>query len=261
MNSSKPSGQATTVVSNDPWSGQQPYLEAGFQDAEVLKNNPMQYYPNSSVVPFSNQTQAALGATEARARGGSPLLAAGQNEIGATASGAYLGSNPYLDDVVKRSTDTAGAAIDARFTGAGRYGSGHHAKAVADAGAGIGAQVYGGEYGQERQRMQGAAQAAPQMAAADYSDIDKLGGVGAAYEQQAGNQLQDEISRFQYQQQAPRDALKEYMAMVGGGSYGSNQTTNQPLFSNPWAQGLGMAGQAAGIAGSLWGQNGVWPQS
>lgn len=261
MNNSKPSGQAQTVVSNDPWEGQAPYLEAGFADAEVLKNNPLDPFPNSTVVPFSNQTQSALGATEARARGGSPLLAAGQNEIGATASGAYLGSNPYLDDVVKRATGNAGAAIDARFTGAGRYGSGQHANAVADAAAGIGAQVYGQEYGQERGRMQTAAQAAPGMAQADYGDISQLGAVGAAYEGKAGEELQDEISRFNMQQAAPGNALKDYMAMIGGGSYGSNQTQTQPLFNNPWAQGLGMAGQAAGVAGSLFGQGGIWPNS
>jgi hypothetical protein len=258
MNSSKPSGQAQTVVSNDPWEGQQPYLEAGFKDAEALKNNPMQAYPNSSVVPFSNQTTDALAGTEARARAGSPLLAAGQNEIGATASGSYLGSNPYLDDVVKRATDTAGAAIDSRFTKAGRYGSGHHANAVAEAGAGIGAQVYGQEYGNERGRMMEAAKAAPGLANADYTDLDALGRVGGAHEAFAGAELGDQMSRYAFEQQAPRDALKDYMALIGGGSFGGTQTSTQPLFSNPWAQGLGMAGTAAGIAGDLWGRGGAF---
>ena len=320
MSSSKPSGTATTVVSNDPWEGQSPYLEQGFKDAEILKNNPMQFYPNSTVVPFHRATQDALSGTESRARAGSDLLRAGQTQVGATAGGAfqganpgqfgfgqfgagqaapqaemsktasggYMGSNPYLKQVVDLATQQAGAGVDARFNQAGRYGSGHHAKSIADTGANIASQVYGQEYGQERARQQAAAnslaqtqlsglrgtsnayegerarqmQAAamtPTMASADYGDLTKLGQVGSAYEGQGRAELQDQINRYIHAQQAPRDALKEYMASIGGGSYGGSSTQQQPIYSNPFGEALGMGASAAGIAGSLWGQNGAFP--
>jgi len=321
MQSSKPSGQATTVVNNDPWEGQQDYLKRGFADAEVLKNNPVQYYPNSTVVPFHGATTDALGGIEQRARAGSNLLRAGQDQVGLTASGGYagadpassgfaaygagtgagqdemaktasgyyLGSNPHLDAVVKQATDAAGAMTDARFSKAGRYGSGHHKFNLEDMGGRIASSIYAPAYEAERARMGGAAGAlastglsglagsssahdaerermlkaaggtAP-LAAADYYDLEKLGGVGAAHEGHAANTLQDQINRYMHAQQAPRDALKEYMASIGGGSYGGTQTAQQPLYSNPWATGLGAVGQAASIAGTLWGQDGIWPQ-
>jgi len=317
MSSSKPSGQATTVVSNDPWSGQQPYLESGFKDAEVLKNQPQSFYPNSTVVPFHSATTDALSGMEQRARSGSDLLRTGQAQTQATAAGAYespsaggfgmfgqgqgggqshlsnvagggmLGSNPYLDNVVKQAQDTAGAGVDARFSSSGRYGSGQHAKSIADTGANIASQIYGQEYGAERgrqdaaagnlaqtqlsglqgaqsgfdaerQRMMGAAGMAPGMAQADYQDLSQLGQVGAAYEGQGQAELQDQINRYNFEQQAPRDALQQYMATIGGGSYGNSQTTSQPIYSNPFGEGLGMASTAAGIAGNLWGKGGVF---
>ena len=318
---SAPSGQSVSVENRDPWRGVQPYLQAGFADAEVLKNAPMQFYPNSTVVPFHGATTEALGRIADRARAGSDILRAGQSQVGQTAAGDYGGAspaaagygqfaagtggpgqahlasvaggdfmgvqNPYLADIIKRATDTAGANIDSRFTKSGAYGSGHHAQAIADTSADIAANVYGSDYANERARMDAAAgglttsqlaalggagsaheaerarqmQAAGMaegMAAADYGDLQALGSVGAAFEKQGAATLEDQMARYAFAQQAPRDALKEYMTAIQGGNYGGTSTQTSPIYSDPWGSALGYGATAANIAGTLFGKGGVW---
>src|SRR5262245_31573306 len=50
-------GTQTTIQKSDPWSGQQSYLTTAYEEAKKLLDNPApQYYPNSTVVPFSPET-------------------------------------------------------------------------------------------------------------------------------------------------------------------------------------------------------------
>jgi len=320
MSGTKQSGSTTTIQSSEPWSGQEPYLIKGFKRAESQLEQPLSYYPNSTVVPFSNQTEGALSAMEARARAGSPLLRSGQgaisdtvggsylsasparptfssyaggtgggqSELSKTAAGNYLGANSYLDKVVDKSVGRAGAAIDARFSNAGRYGSGQHLRSLADDTGALAASIYAPAYEAERGRMvSGAANLAgtqlsgaqglqsgydterrnqltsaaltPNMAQADYGDLSKLGAVGAAREGLASKELEDQINRYMFSQTAQRDALKEYMAAIAGGSYGGTTVAQTPLYSDPWGQALGTGVAAAGMAGTLFGQQGVWP--
>jgi hypothetical protein len=94
---------------------------------------------------------------------GTDLLDASSNELLKTISGGYLSpaSNPFLADYGRILTENIGSAVDSRFSGAGRYGSGAHQGVL---GKGIGdalTQLYGGAYGAERGRMYGGALAAP----------------------------------------------------------------------------------------------------
>ena len=103
--------------------------------------------------------------------------AAGPNDamdaLRKTSSGAYLNSNPYLDqmfgsasDAVTRAYQTATAPQTAsNFAGAGRYGSGAYANSVSqnqqDLGSSLGnlsANIYGGNYQAERARQDAASQ-------------------------------------------------------------------------------------------------------
>lgn len=89
------------------------------------------------------------------------------SQLGKTASGEYLGSNPYLDQTFNRAstkvTDAYKNAVDninSNFSMAGRYGSGAHQKALSNAQqnlgetlSGLSTDIYGGNYQQERDRM------------------------------------------------------------------------------------------------------------
>lgn len=272
--SSEPSGQQTIVQNNDPWSGQQGYLEDMFKRAQTQSNTPVQQFPNSTVVPFSGQTNQALQMAEQRALNGSPIQQAGQEAVRSSAAGEMLGANPYFNQVadaaaqpvMRQFTDSVMPGIDANFSASGRYGSGAHTRAMEGATDSLGrslADMSGGmayqNYGDERNRQMQSASIAPQMAQADYTDIGQLQNVGGAYESQAGAQLQDQINKFNFDQTEEQRRLGNYAALVAGGSYGGQSTSSQPIYSNATANGLGMAAGAAGVAGSLFGQGGVWP--
>ena len=110
-------------------------------------------------------------------------------------------------------------------------------------------QNYSGERGNQLK----AGQLAPEYAQQDYADFGQLANVGQTRETLAKSQLQEDINRYMFDQQAPRDALSEYMAQVAGGQYGGQTVTQQPIYSNPFVQGLGVLGTGVGIAGGLFG--------
>lgn len=248
----------TMTQTNDPWSGQQPYLSQGFQAAQqYVLNSPQQFFPNSTVVPFSNQTEQSLGMIEQRALNGSPVQTNMNQSLAATLGGDYLAAgNPHFEQMAGRVRSEVLPSINAGFNAAGRTGSGLAARAASlGLGDAIGALAHK-DYGDERQRMLQAASLAPQAAALDYQDATMLGQVGGVREDLAGRQLQDQINRFNYQQQEPAQRVANYMALVGGGQYGGTTTATSPLYSNRTAGMLGGALGLAGLGSSLFGAPG-----
>lgn len=275
MDSDKPSGSQQQVINQDPWGPQQDYLKKGFSAAEdMFLNNPNQYYPESTVVPFSNQTEGALGMMENRAMAGNAGNKAAMSNITDTLGGSYLNSNPHLNTAIDAATrpmvdrfnDTVLPGIQAGFQGSGRYGSGLQAYQQRQAGedltrsiGDVSSAMSYANYGDERTNQMRAATMAPMLAQTEYDDIGALQNVGAIREQQAGAQMQDDINRFNFAQNAPKDAVQQYMALVNGG-YGGTSTQTAPIYSNNVATGLGYAGSAANIAGGLFGggSNSAW---
>jgi hypothetical protein len=239
-----------------PWSGQQPFLSDVFTRAQNQFNaGPYSYFPNSTVVPFSNQTEQALGRLENVANDPNSLTRQAQGQLGATLGGDYLSAgNPYFGAMMDRVSNQIRPRLDAQFGGANYGGSLHQgamASALTDAASNLAFQ----NYGQERQNQLQAMAAAPQMATAD---IDPLVRVGQMREDLASRELQDQISRFNFNQAAPDEALRRYASLVAGGQWGGSQTTQQPIYSNPLAQGLGYAATATNIAGNLFGPRGLF---
>lgn len=269
MNDSKPSGQQVVTQNQDPWSGQQPYLTKGFEQAESrILNKPGEYFPESTVVPFDSRTTQGLGMIENRALRGSDALRNSNANVAATAGGGFLNSNPYLQGAVDNASEgvirnyqkAIMPGLDSRFSASGRYGSGLHKSAMDDSQeilsdqlGDIASNMAFGNYSNERDRMLSASSLSPQMAAADYMDAEQMRGVGQAYEQQQGAQLQDDINRFYHDQDAEKKALADYMSLVAGGSFGSSTTTSQPIYSNKLGQGLGAAATLAGIGAAGFG--------
>lgn len=176
-----------------------PYIQFALGEARRLYER-MPQAPKTLAVSPSATTQAALGMAEQRAMAGSPLVQAGQAEQLATIQGR--GVNPFLEAALAQSNRLAGEqftrniqALQSEAASRGRYGSDAmvqqartaqdvFARALAEQNAMAMAQSAEAE----RARQVQAAQAAPQMAAADYADIQRLLQVGQgreAYEQQA----------------------------------------------------------------------------
>jgi len=277
MSNDSPSGTSTVVQNNAPPAYAQPYLKKGLARAESdVLNKPIEFYPNSTVVPFSNQTETALSGMEQRAVNGNPLVGQAQDYTSGVLGGDFLNdNNPYLDTayqaasrpLIESFNEDIIPGIQSGFGQSGRLGSGLQLRAQERAGQQMGQQLgdMAGKmayqnYGDERNRMQQAGLLAQPLAEADYTDLSALRGVGAEREQMAGNFLQDDINRFMQQQTAPQDALARYMALVSGGTMGGQSTTQQPIYSDPIASGLGYGAAGAGILGDLFSPtSGVFP--
>ena len=106
----------------------------------------------------------------------------------------------------------------------------------------------GEQFASRNDSMQNASQArilqalgmAPQMAGADYQDIDRLVGAGALYQQQDQRLLDDQFARFNEARNFDRQQLGimgDALGRVNGGSV-STQTSPDP---SRLAQGLGGA--------------------
>lgn len=197
-NSQRVSDTQQVNQTSTPWSAQIPHLQNAFGEAQQLYNTGgQQYFPGSTVTPFSTQTQQGIDQLGQRALGGSmvsqgaqglasdalnsrPQFAGAQsylpdpaqNTLQQTAAGQNLTGNPYLDQqfdhAASRVTDAFNRnvtpQIAAQFSQAGRTGSNAHAGAigqasgrVSDSLAGLANQIYGGNYQRERDRQLGAA--------------------------------------------------------------------------------------------------------
>ena len=229
-----------------------PYAEYGL--AESLKQYQQgapAYYQGQTYAGFAPQTEQALRATEQRALAGSPVLQAGQNYLQNVLSGSFLGSNPYLDDVVRRASSQAQAAGMSGLSQRGRLGSGLGTEVVTGAVGDVASNIYYGDYGAERGRQQQALSFAPQYAAADYYDISQLANVGAAREAMAQKGIDEAMKRYQYEQTAPQQQLATYLQQVYG--YPVKEQTSVTALPDP-SFGQQFLGGAA-IAQSLFPQN------
>ena len=242
-------GGTTTVQKADPWSGAQPYLTDVMKNAQQVYQNSAnnQYYPGSTVVPFSPASNEALNMIQNRATQGSPLISSAQNELNKTISGGYL--DPTNDPAYQTMMNDVTNQVNSQFGAAGRTGSGMNQQALARGLAQGGSALYD----QERQRQMQGMLFAPQMANQDYYDAGMLGQVGAAQEQQAQNQLNDQVARYNYNQNLPLQNLQNYSSIINGyGGLGgtSTSTGSATSASNPILGGLG-GGLAGFMAGNM----------
>lgn len=266
---SKQAAPTTQTVTNAPPAYLQPYLTDAASSAQNLFNQGGGFYQGNTVAPLSATTNQALELTRQRALNGNPLDAAAQNSTLATASGQFLGSNPFLDataDAANRSTirqfrDATMPGLQGSFARAGRYGSNAQANAVQGAqealATGLGdsnARLYGQDYSNERQRMLQAAQLAPSLTQTDFRNLSVLEGVGGTLDDQAQLELNARIQ----QATQPRTALDEYISRLSGvrGSDGTGTTVMPGARSSRAAGALGGAATGAGIGnmiGGPWG--------
>lgn len=246
----------TSARTNEPAAFIKPFLEYGAQEAKNLYQSALpSYYPDSTVVGFAPQQEMALRGMEQRALAGSPITAAAQQNAANVLGGSFLmGGNPFLQQAIQNASQPTIDAVQSQFSAAGRLGSGANMDVLSRNVGQIAQNMAYSNYGDERQRQMQVLGMAPQLAAQDYADFNALAGVGDARRQQAQAELQDQVNRFNFEQNTPAEKLAKYMALVGGGQFGSTGTDTRPVFSNPLAEGLGLATGAAGLGNMLFGK-------
>ncbi len=288
-----------STTKTEPWSAQQPYLKKGFEEAEnIYEKGPSPYYPGQTYADMSDPTKAGLEAQTGIATSGNPLvnnassyasstlggggdnpweriLNPGVSGMEKTANGDFLTNNPYLDQVygsaagrVKQDfNEEILPGLNASLGSSGNAGSTTHelmlGKAsgeLTDSLADLSANIYGGDYAKERDRMTnaqsgltstganlygqnvneklGLAGMAPGLREAQYGDAGKLQEAGKAYEANATKGIEDDINRFNYNQNADLASLQDYLSMISG-NFGSTSTSRTSQGGNGAASALG----------------------
>ncbi len=252
-------GGNTTTTRTEPYAPAEPFLQDILGEAQNIYRSGVgrQFFPGSTVVPFADQTQQALNLQQAAA-----LEAAAPSALNQQAANVFSQfastpqTNQYLSDIRSGITSDVLGNIQTQFGGMGRTGTSPGAqqaaaRGVAQAYAPIAAQISN----QERNRQLQAAGALPGiqagMDARRMGAITSLGQVGSAYEDLARRQLQDQISRFQFGQQAPMQALQDYAGLITPIASGFPVSQAQGPDRNRLLGGLGGALGGAQIANLL----------
>ena len=241
-------GTSTTVNKAEPPAYLAPFLTQIAEQAQGLYQGPgQQYYPGSTVVPFSQQTQQSLDMMQQYAQN-NPLIGIGQDAIAQTAAGDFLNpDNEYFQAAADASArplleqyrDVIAPTLSAQFARSGRSG-GNQANMDVQLRAADNlernladeyAQQVFGNYARERQNQLGAAQMTPQMYQAGLAPAQTLASVGQAYEGMDAATLQEDINRFNYGQNEPYNALAQYGNFLGQAQpnmYNQTATASQP---------------------------------
>ena len=249
-------GSQTTTQRTEPYAPAEPFLQDILGEAQNIYRSGAgrQFFPGSTVVPFATQTQSALDLGQAAAleqAGPSQLMNLAGSTISDFASGA--GQNQYLDQIRSGITSDVMGNIATQFGGMGRTGTSPQAQQAAARGITQAYAPIAANLSQaERSRQLAAAGQLPslqqQMDARRFGGIGQLSGIGGAYEDLARRQLQDQIARFQFGQQAPMSALQQYAGLVSPiGSGFPTSLTNAPS-NRPGTLGGAFGGAVAGSA-------------
>jgi len=262
----------TTTTAIDPTI--QPYLSYGLGEAQKLyQAGGPQYYTGQTYVSPSQTTQAGLQALEQRAMQGNPLVGQAQQQLQGTIGGNYLSGNPFFQgafapaaQAATQQFQTAIGDIGSAASKAGRYGSGamgtlqdRASGQLAQSLTNTAGQLAYQNYADERARQQAATMAAPAMAQADYQDIQNLLSAGQAREGYTGQQLQSDIARFNFGQQAPQQNLATFLSSVYGNPMATlkSQTTAGTADTSTLQNLLGTAATAGGLYKNLGGATGI----
>lgn len=234
---SKGGGNTRQVQSSttEPPAFQKPFIEYGLSQAKQLyESETPQYYPGSTVVGYSPESEMALQGIRQQAISGSPFIQGVQDVVMQN----LMGTNPLQSAAFRPVIEQ----VEAQTSKAGRYGSGYQQAALAQALAPMALQA----------QQQAIAQA-PAARQFGMADLETLAQVGAARESQQGAELAADIERFQFEQARPQEKLAQYLAATRGGDLG--QTTYEAQQRQPLTSilGSGLAGaelgQMAGIGG------------
>ena len=173
-------GSQSVNTQVEPPAYAKPFLEFGLSEAKNLYNsgNP-NYFPESTVVGFSPETEMALEGMRNEALDPNSLTSQSQGIVQQN----LMGTNPLLSAAFKPAIDQ----VTSQFAKSGRYGSGANQQALASA---LAPMAY--------KAQQDASAQAPQAALMDERLLTSVG--IEAKEGLAQANLQDNINRFNFEQ-------------------------------------------------------------
>ncbi len=213
--SPQPAPPQTTSVTqtNQPPAYLRKPIERGVETLSGLSETPFTYYPGSTVVPFSAQTQAGLQGIESRAQQGAPGVSAAEEYNTSLFGGLTSADNAYIDLI----NSAIRPRVESAYAGAGRSGASPGAQETYTRALTQGVAPY------LAQTREAATKAAPLLDMYGYQPSEQLLGVGGAYEGQAGQRLAEDISRYQFAEEEPWARAQRFLgsAMGLGNTFGT----------------------------------------
>jgi len=248
----------TSKTSTGPWAPTQGALSSTIPQ---IQN---QYETEKGWQPYGSYTGPAVAGftdPQTQAMGNIKDIASGNTGVTGTAlgygkdvlSGKYLNQgNPGFGLMAGRIADTTLPQLTSQWSMAGRGSGNSEAPAAISKGYNdaVGALAYQ-DYNNRMGDMTTMAGMAPQLDAARYADAEKMYGVGQLQQDMNQQNINDQMYRGQYAQQAGSNALDQQLARLRGvgsmGQEGSSTSTSSPSLLQTLS-GLGLTG--AGLMGA-----------
>ena len=262
-------GGQESSSSTMPWKVQQPYLKEIYSRAKGLSGQPFEFYPGSTVAARDPRTLQAydMAADRAFDPGSSVKAAEGMNR--SVAEGAYLGGNPYRDqmydqaaDAVTRNYKRSVAGTQSSFAGAGRFGWGGRPSGLLSNAQSYGeyelgntlnrlaTSIYYDDYAKERGYQEAARRDMPAYSQAVYGELGMGREAGLAAEEYNQRTIQDLIARFEFGQNEEWQRLAQYSSLIGAPVMTSHSSSS-PQLGKGWAIANNVVGMVGGLAGGL----------
>lgn len=234
------------------------------QRGDELSHQNMPVYEGQRSAGLNGNQIGGMNMVADRARNGSSVVNAGQQNLTDTLSGKYLGQgNPYLTGAIdKASADVTrnyqGAvnSTDATMARSGAFGGSAWQQAqegaqrqLADGLGNVSTQMRMQDYTNERQNQIGAQQTALAYGQLPYQDAQQLMAAGATQYGFDQQQLTDKMNLFNEKAAAPYKSLDVLGNAIRGAVGGGGTVTQTAPGANPWAQGIGGAAAIAGLLG------------
>lgn len=235
------------------------------QRGEALSNKPMPVYTGNRTAGLNNMQTSAMQMVQDRAKNGSAVVNAGQQNVQDTLNGKYLSAgNPYLGAAIDRASGDVtrnyqGAvnANDATFARSGAFGGSAWQQAqegaqrqLATGLTDVATQMRYGDYSNERTNQMNAQQQALAYGQQPYLDAQALAESGATqygYDQQ---KLTDAQDLFNEQAAAPYKSLDVLANSIRGAVGGGGQVSQTGPGTSKGAQAAGAVAALAGLFGN-----------
>ena len=229
-----------------------PFLNLRLQDEigrlEHIANTPTTFFPGQTFADRSPVQMEARANILDMARGGSPLVDAGQQSLMDTLSGRFL-TPDAIGQAAAPFINRAVPGINNAFAAMGRGGSGAQARAVSE---GIG-NALGNVFQGERNRMMSALSAVPTFEDLRFNPARQLASVGRSDRAFNQQQINEQMARHQFAQTEEFNRRNAFLnqLLASGGVAGGTVTQSAPNQSSPLANILGLGLTGLGVAGGL----------
>lgn len=272
----------TTTQTSAPWTGAQPALQQAIGQAQNLMSTGVgqQIYGSSTVIPWSSQTQQAIGNIQNNANANTGNAGLSGQLQGVINSGGYnqpqqdalsntrnlansqFSVTPELQKVLDAQGSKVSDAVNLNASAAGRYGSGANQTLLAKNVGDLANQTIYNDYNNFVGRRDAANSNLFNMGQQGFNNLgaaytglnapnQDLMNIGAMNEDLATRYKNDELRLFNDTQNKPWEQVSRLNAIASGaGSLGSTTTESKPG-SNPFLTALGYGNTGLGLLSGL----------